>query len=350
MLCGASDTVQVSAAFETTVRNLGGEALWYQAGTISYLNGPDSNWAANSRRTVSSADLCVFVIIEHYGEITWSTELDEALTAGVPFIILCLRTTYNEYNILRRNGLVDSIPLESKKNLVTVMMQIESERQLTVVPFDMTNFHSTLVQQTSMLLKLSLQQLSERNKRIALYSTLRTAKMLSPLELDLAEKIATDEFEDRNKRILALKAIANRGTASESMITSVVASNDRDVQRAAFDFLPQLCSTNLIGQGFFEDCVTIANTVDDVGIGRRLIPALFKIDPSAAVETLTHLDLSEIGCRRRLAAALEDTRATVFEDTSTRQFAIDLLRRCTGNSPQEEGWLGRARRLLEQYQ
>ena len=35
----------------------------------------DSSWLRKSQMTVRAADLCVFVIVEKYGEITWNAEL-----------------------------------------------------------------------------------------------------------------------------------------------------------------------------------------------------------------------------------------------------------------------------------
>ena len=60
-----------------------------------------------------------------------------------------------------------------------------------------------------------------------------------------------------------------------------------------------------------DDCVVRANASDDVGIARRFIPVLFEIDLAEAVRTLDGLDLSEIGTRRRLAAALEEHESAI---------------------------------------
>src|SRR4051794_35044535 len=83
-----------------------GTPLHYLSGDLHYINSVDSRWSENSRATVRTADICVFVIVERFGAITWETELREALEAGVPFLFLCLADTYRKYIDLIRS--VDS--------------------------------------------------------------------------------------------------------------------------------------------------------------------------------------------------------------------------------------------------
>lgn len=84
MLCGASDMDKVERQFSEVAADFGAEAMCYLDGRVRYRNSATASWVENSRMSVSSADLCVFVILEKYGEITWTTELSEALALGVP--------------------------------------------------------------------------------------------------------------------------------------------------------------------------------------------------------------------------------------------------------------------------
>lgn len=94
-----------------------------------------------------------------------------------------------------------------------------------------------------------------------------------------------------------------------------------------------------------EDCVTLANESDDVGIVRLLIPALLDVDLTAAIQAFEGLDKSEIGTRRRLAAELERREAEIRSAGLTTATAA-LLRACLVKSD-EAGWLARCRSYLD---
>lgn len=82
MLCGAGDTSLISDDFKKLVTTMGGDPWHYQSGTISYLNHPRANFRRNSARTVAEADVLVLVLLERFGEISWDTELREAVGRG----------------------------------------------------------------------------------------------------------------------------------------------------------------------------------------------------------------------------------------------------------------------------
>lgn len=95
-VCGAEDTDQVRGQFVEVVEDCGATPLHYLSGDVQYINSRASRWTENSRATVEGADVCVFVIVERFGSITWGTELRAALNAGVPFLVLCLEKTYKK--------------------------------------------------------------------------------------------------------------------------------------------------------------------------------------------------------------------------------------------------------------
>jgi hypothetical protein len=82
MLYGAGDTSLISDDFKKLVTAMRGDPWHYQSGTISYLNHPRADFRRNSARTVAEADVLVFVILERFGEISWDTELREAVGRG----------------------------------------------------------------------------------------------------------------------------------------------------------------------------------------------------------------------------------------------------------------------------
>ncbi len=137
MLCGAADTRQVQDEFVRTVADFGGVPWHFVNGTMNYINSASSDWEENSRATVQEADVCVFVIVEEIGHITWGTEVTAALLAGKPFLVLCQQSTYERYLVLnaefRPPASLDSLE-EGTRNLVTTLREIEQDRRLTAVP------------------------------------------------------------------------------------------------------------------------------------------------------------------------------------------------------------------------
>src|SRR6185312_10277694 len=121
MLCGASDTDRIQAEFLKVVAEFGGDPWHYQSGRIRHLNSAGASFAANSRRTVQSVNLCVFVIVERYGQLTWETELGEALFSGKPFLIFCLDHTYQKYLTLRSSVDPAAITSPDDRRLVEVI-------------------------------------------------------------------------------------------------------------------------------------------------------------------------------------------------------------------------------------
>lgn len=101
MLCGAKDTEALLKIFRIAANEFNLEPLNYIDGTIHYHNYGFNRWEENSRLTVQSADILLFVIHERFGNITWEVEYEEAISNGKNFIVLCLQTTYTKYRNLR---------------------------------------------------------------------------------------------------------------------------------------------------------------------------------------------------------------------------------------------------------
>lgn len=346
MLCGASDMKDVVTQFVEVTSQLGGEPWHYLSGEILYRNSATASWDRNSRRTVAAADLCVFVVLRDYGKLTWGTELRGALDEGKPFLILCLASTYDEYYALRANlNSTTAIADEGKRNLVETLTEVEFERQLTIVRFDYGNFAEVYRREASKLFAEGLEALQARSRREALAGLLVSPDKLSTRDLVVAEEIAVDEFEDKTIRKQAVLALLARGAASEDVALNLVRSREQGVQRLAIANLPGLYRQRPPDPDFLADCVALANDADDVGLLRRLIPAVFEIDVAAAITVLAGLDLTEIGTRRRLATALEANEEGIIR-AGMNPAAIALLERCLQKS-ETEGWLARCRAYVE---
>lgn len=348
MLCGASDTEDITVAFAEVTASLGGEPWHYQSGQLLYLNNASAKWDGNSRRTVAGVDLCVFVILRRYGEITWNTELREALDSGKPFLILCLDSTRAEYLALTRTVPTSAITDPEKRLLVETLTELEFERQLTVATFSFNTFTDVYRREVAKLFGEALEALSMRFRRQALVGLLGDPARLTNRDLAAAEELAIDEYEDKNRRKLAISAlIARRATGSDTVL-ALISSQEQGVQRYSIANLAGLYTQRPADPTFMDDCVVLANSSDDVGIARRFIPVLFEIDLAQAIRTLDGLDLSEIGTRRRLAAALGDHESAIRSMGLVSETAA-LLSKCL-NKTDEVGWLARCRSYLDRLQ
>ena len=344
MLCGAADTADVAILFSEVTSEFGGEAWQYQTGQILYRNHATSSWENNSQQSVKAADICVFVILRDYGKITWSTELVSALDSGVPFIILCLSKTYSEYRSLIKAVPLNAINDENKRNLIEVMKEIESERQLTVVTFELHDFLHILRRELSKLFEEALTALNQSVQRQVLSRMLDVPEKMTHQELAAAEELALDEFEDKRWRKSAISALIARGGTSLEVTHSLLKSQEQGVQRLAFSQLPRLYAIRPVETSFVEDCIEIANRSDDPGIIRRLIPSLFEFGVAEIIHALELLDLTEIGARRRLAEALEQHEEALREHDLI-DLTIPLLAKCLTKS-EDSGWLSRCRTYL----
>ena len=343
MLCGAQDTerfredfVQVAAGFEA-------EGWHYLSGDILHVNHSLASWETNSRETIRNSHVCLFLIVESYGEITWQTELREALASGKPTLVFCLDETYRAYRVLTRKA--SAIRDPGDQRLVEIIREVESERRLTIVPFSYGSFRDRLKSQLSRLIELALGMLEERNRRAAVAQILSEPGRLSRSELAVSTDIAVDEFENKIWRKQAIRALAQHGAADEDTVLTLLSSTEQGVQRLAIELLPDLYVPRPADPEFVAHCVAVANRSTDVGVTRRLIPALLAIDLAVAVRAMSTLELVESGTRRRLAEALESHEQDLHDPLVVDEVCALLARCLTAES--EADWKARCRLLHE---
>jgi len=96
-MCGADDVKEYADDFRNVVKEFGGVSSFYQDGSIIYRNGLNASWEENSIKSVKDADICVFVIREKTGRITWEKEFITAYCNCIPLLILCFNDTHNKY-------------------------------------------------------------------------------------------------------------------------------------------------------------------------------------------------------------------------------------------------------------
>jgi hypothetical protein len=344
MLCGASDTERIRGEFAEVVGQFGGDPWHYLSGRILHLNSAQASWERNSRVTVTHADLCVFVVVERYGQVTWETELREAISSGKPFLLFCLDITYQRYLTLSR-AVVDPAAVVNSDDrlLVATLRELESDRELTIVPFRYGYFGHELRRQMAALYAMALGHLEERNRRAGLSHLMSAPDRLTPSDLTVVVGLALDEAEDKWVRKQAVRALAARRAADEETVLGLLSSIEQGVQRLVVHCLDELYATRPADADLLEQCVAIVNTSDDVGLARRLIPSLLRIDVPLGVRALGALDLVESGVRRRLAEALEAAEEEIVRHGLVAE-ARHLLSRCLEDA-REAGWRTRCRAL-----
>lgn len=344
MLCGAADTGDFYDPFRKVISSVGGDAWYYQAGKILYKNSLTSTYAKNSQQTVQRVDACVFVVNEKYGEVTWSIELEEALDSGKPFTVLCRDTTYQTYDSIRRRELSDSVRT-NEQQLIQALDRFTS-RNLTLHTFALTKFESELRLALSQLFEHGLTSLHKeilRHNAIALAGS----QDLTTPQLDRLLQVALDETEDKFIRKRALSALSNNGGLDAATLLDLLDSTDQGVQRTVMRDLKSLYQERPVDPEFLAACVEVANRSDDVGLARRLIPALFSLDLTTSLHAMRTLDLGEIGARRRLATALEDNEDKI-RAAGIQHLATEIGQRCV-NKTSDIGWIARCRALLNRF-
>lgn len=349
LLCGASDTAEVRDKFVQVVAEFGGTPLHYQSGDILYVNTANSTWAENSQASVQSSDLCVFVTVRAVGSITWTTEFREVVTSGKPFVMLCLDTTYSRYLNLSQAARSDTDHATESDDrvLLETLAAVERDHQVTIVPFPAAGFAEVLRRQLANTYAVSLRLLETQNRRRFLRTLFSDPESLTAHHLEWAIELALDEMEEKGPRKQAILALALRHAASEEVTLALLGSPDQGVQRLAFARLPDLYVERPPGRDFLIAVIEIANTTDDVGVARRLLPTLFEMDLTTALDALTSLNLSDIGLRRRLTEQLE-LHEDRIRDLGLVSAALRLAQRAQAGSDDQD-WKKRLKQFIERH-
>jgi len=344
LLCGAADTELVSQDFVDEIRAFGGEPWFYQSGDIVYNNVAHADWDHNSSLSVQQADMCVFVLIQEIGHITWDVELKTALRQGKPFLLLCLESTYHRYLQLSRSEVDHTTLVQSDQELVDILHQLDATLNLTAVPFARPYFRDVLRTQMSNLFSESLHLVQQRNQRDNVLASLRPGQNLSEYEQFILLQIALDETEFVRVRKLALRSLLpNR--IPEDDLRELVASPSQAIARLAIEHCDEFFPLDGDVSDFLDFCVATVNDSDDVGLARRLISKILSVSLTDGIRALRNLDMTEIGARRRLAIVLESYEDEIRQ-SGLQDEAADLMAKCLVKAS-EDGWIARGRAFLE---
>lgn len=347
MLCGANDVREISDGFIKTVMDMGAAPWFYQLGTIFHINSSTSSWASNSRASVAKADVCVFVMLEEYGEITWSQELQQALDLGKPFLVMAHEDKFMRYmNLSHSLSDVDSIKSEEDKKMVSLLRMIQSDFQLTIRPFSYMTFPEILRCELSSLFLEGIGHLERRNLRAHVLDVLDTTKPLTSSNLQQLAELATDEHESNKlARKRALTRLAADKIRGWELLLTTCNSKEQGIQRLAFDCIPWLVPLP-IEPDRIEELAAIATRSDDIGIPRRLILAIAEACPTELDTALSLLDGKEAGLRRLAFEAAEDSWAALLGAWETTRL-MTFLDICEGKNAGLPKWTVRLKQRRE---
>ena len=267
MLCGAHDVRDVEKGFLKVAKDFGASPLFYQHGTIRHVNSLTSNWPDNSRATVRRADICIFVILNSYGDITWSHELEEALELGKPFIVLALESAWVKYKSLLHTFPDSSvIPSTDDQRMVDLLRLLTFDYNIAVIPFSYDSFSERLQTGLSSLFEEAVRLVEIRSQRSTLLARLGKNEPLTALSTVKLIELAKDELEtDKLARKTALSRLAAERTRDRNLVDAVCRSHEQGVQRLAFsllaDLLPLPLDSDLLGE-----VARVAGDSDDVGV------------------------------------------------------------------------------------
>lgn len=329
LLCGASDTGTIIGAFQDEIRSFGGDPWHYQSGHIVHSNSMSASFEENSRMSVRRADVCVFVLIDDTGEITWNIELREALKIGKPFILLCSAKAKNTYEIYKKTPKIDSILNDDQKRQYNLLSEFDSYN-LTPIVFDLAYFREILRRELSNLFSETLKLLEAKNKRASIIYNLKDSVPPTSANFDIIKEIALDETEEKLLRKKAIRSLCLIGIDNDSCI-KLLSSSEEGVQRLSVLYLDKLCRNRPHEEQFFSDIVSIANASDEVGVIRRMAAVLLEIDLELGLRALLKLEVSDLGTRRRVITSIEKHFKDI-ENKNLQQTAKEVVERYKENT------------------
>ena len=333
MLCGASDTKDIEKMFEKTVRAFGAEPKSFLNASHYHEDSLTSTSEGNSIASVDDADICVFVVYKDYGSITWEVEFKHAIREGKPFIILCKAETRQKYYSYKEDG---ECP-EKFREMYNTLSEIESIRQLNLVPFELDDFSVVLTSKLSAIMEAALGKYTEYQRRKNSEYLLHSGAKLTASDIKDLIEIATDEYESKKIRKDIIERLSGIRVVEQNTVLDLIGSPEQGVSRLALDKLDQLLSLSEYTQEFLDECVIKVSKTEDTGAERRLVQALLRIDVSKGLRAISdNLPIVEIGTKRRLAAELINHKEDISK-LGIQKLAIDIGEQCS-KTADNKGW------------
>lgn len=333
MLCGASDTKSIREAFENVVSGFGAQAMTFLTATHTYENSSYSSSSSNSRASVRDAQICVFVIKGSYGSYTWNDEFDEVLREGVPFIVMCDESKFNEYQVLcsKKLGFPDE-----EKQLFELIDKLVNFYDLAICPFVETSFEKILRYQLGQLVEIAMKKYTSLRQRESAKYLLKTGTKLSKKDIYLLKEIALDEYELKRIRKDAILRLSEYQSLDKDSVIDLIESPEQGVSRFTLDNIDKLMPSSEYSKGFLCECVQTVNSIDDTGARRRLIMHICDVDLEMGLYALDELLLNEVGSKRRLINELVSRKDEIIS-AGLQEQAMKLAAKCF-DKKKDDGW------------
>lgn len=360
MLCGAGDLTELLPPFREVANEMGFNPLNFTDGTIFYHNYGVNQWERNSKLTVKSSDVLVFVINEKFGEITWNTELDEAISNGKNFIVLCRDETYAKYRYHKDERL--EYPADTnKRSLYALLNKIETVNQLSVIPFNIFDFKRRVKEHIMKLVKFALSLTEKENQKNSFLPILLSSKYnnllpkhINELNEKICREIVFDFFENKETRKRALEYFKYSKSLSDDEISELCADMEQGLKRKTISILIDLLGSKNNLDELFEKIITNMANDDDVGVIRRAIKSLATISLERAIKHF-HLffPASDIGTPKRIISNFKEKESELdklfLEKPELIPEFVHLVDNCINYGADKSDWKNIASELVSKY-
>lgn len=360
MLCGANDIEDVILpAFYSVSKDLGFQALNFMNGNIVYHNYGMNKWERNSKLTVHSADILTFIINSKFGNITWNTEFEEALSNGKNFIVLCNQKTYQLYRQLVDNNLLpgDNAENNNIKLICELIQKLEIEYQITIITFNSEDFKSVFKKQLLTLFKYGIDLAEKENRKNSFMPVLLSSKfndfpekLINQQNDNICKEILFDFFEKKEIRKRAMDYFFISKSLSEDEIIELCLDPEQGVNRKAVANLNLLISDKHDIDVIFNEIIpSIAN--EEIGVVRRAVVAFCDLNLGKAIEYFHYFfPNSDVGVARRMILKFydkkDDLKTLLINNNDLKDKFITLINLCLNYNSDKTPWKEQARSLL----
>ena len=342
MMCGTSKAADNYDKFKKTVAGFGATPHFFTMGNIRHAPRLNSDAGKVSEFAVAHSDICVFIISEGAGKITWDIELPKADIEGIPIIIMASKEVMAIYT--KNDGKsVSDITDPAHQHIVENTRKVVDTYGFSPTVYTQRNFTKVLREQLSEALLFAVEEYRKRNLRMNALLKSKDSIRKNP---HLILKIAKDEMEDKKYRKLAIARLCEIGIAEDDFF-ALLQSDEQGVGRITAERAKELVRDKK-PIDFYEKCFTIACDTDDSGLIRRLLKSLFGLDPVLALKASSVVDCNEIGTKRRVSDQLLKY-AEYYIEHGLQDVLLERCRICSMKG-HEQGWLKDIRDLRDRLE
>lgn len=325
MLCGAGDLTSIEGIFGKLIEGMGFKILYYKR--FMYYNNYN-NWNENSKESVENADIIVFVINEKFGEITWNTEFETALSLGTPFIILCNEDIFSLYSKLLDKNISPSE--DNDKRMCDLLSRFRKEEK-TVVLFKPETFQEILQGQIILVLERGVKLLKEENRRKSISHLLEknliedASTLLSDAtKLKALKDVLFDILQNKEIRKRALRCFSGKGILTQNEIKQLINDPEQGIRRKIISEIYSFVNED--PTEIFDAIMEVCDSYDDIGLINRAINSMWKTNPKISIKYLHKIALikSRESVCQRIIYLLNDNIDVLYQYCEDEDFKAQL--------------------------